>query len=205
MKQCCDCGTHKPLDQFNDKPSNADGKESRCRRCRNIRYKKGSIPTLVRRIYTSQVSNAKGRKHPAPSYTLDELQQWATQQPQMQPLFDAWVQSDYRKELAPSIDRRDPNLPYTLNNLQVLTWDENRAKGGTDKKVGIDVSTARAVACHAVDGSYICTYHSISEAARQVKGHEGAIINVANATPIKDSRGYFYVPRTHKGFIWKWP
>ena len=40
--------------------------------------------------------------------------------------------------LAPSIDRKDDYKPYTFDNIQLTTWQQNKAKGHEDCKNGIN-------------------------------------------------------------------
>ena len=43
-------------------------------------------------------------------------------------LFDQWVKNKYQKQFKPSVDRIDNKKPYLKNNIQMLTWAENRFK-----------------------------------------------------------------------------
>jgi len=43
-------------------------------------------------------------------------------------LFNEWVKSSYKKEFKPSIDRILNGKGYTKDNVQWLTWSENRYK-----------------------------------------------------------------------------
>lgn len=51
-------------------------------------------------------------------------------------LINAWERSGFQKNLKPSVDRINPKLPYTLANINMLTWAENRFKQAkTDGKL----------------------------------------------------------------------
>jgi hypothetical protein len=49
-------------------------------------------------------------------------------------LYRKWVASGQEVGLGPSLDRIDPLKGYTWDNIQWLTWDENRDKGRTEDK-----------------------------------------------------------------------
>jgi hypothetical protein len=114
------------------------------------------------------------------------------------------VASGYQKELKPSCDRLDNNRPYELDNLEIVTWEENRARAARDKAANTLLVNHRPVAAYNLDGSKHREYPSITEAMREVSGNMWGISSVANGVPVRDGRGHLYTPRTYKGFIWKW-
>lgn len=204
MKTCKDCNETKPYADFVPKASCSDGYEIRCRVCRAIRYNKADPYKAFRKIYLSQCTNSTSRGHPAPAYTLDQLLMWVDQQPAALPIWDAYVASNYTTGLRPSIDRLDDSKPYTLDNLQLLTWDKNRAKGAQDKKSGINNSCNRAVKALHLDGTLHKEYYSISQAVRELSGNAWGICSVADGKPITQKSGRTYTPKSYKGFKWQW-
>lgn len=203
MKTCKDCGKELPFSSFRKKPSNKDGYEIRCKECRNIRYNKADPRRVFAKIYNSQVANSVTRNHPAPDYTLDQLKDWVDSQPHAYNLWQNYVNSGYDNKLRPSVDRLDDSKPYRLNNIQLITWNENRQKGAASKMAG-GISTIRPVSAFNKDGSLHKTYVSTLAAARDVNGHSWGIATVADGKPVKDGRGQLYNPKSYKGFIWKW-
>ena len=204
MKPCKDCKKTLPLDAFRPKASNRDGRESRCKECRNIRYNKADPHRVFRKIYERQVIHSIRRGHPAPDYTLEELVAWADQQPQLVQLWQDYVASNYETSLKPSCDRKDNSKPYQLDNLEIVTGAENRARGARDKQAGNPNAGQRPVAAFNADGTLHREYHSIMEATRDVKGRMWGVVSVANGVPVKDGRGTPYTPKTYKGFAWRW-
>lgn len=204
MKKCIDCEEVLPFSFFNKKKSNKDGYDLRCKECRNIRYKRSTPELFVNKIYLSQVSNSVKRGHAEPSYTRDELLEWVLSQPNFNSLWKAYLASKYKIELAPSIDRLDNTKPYSLDNIELVTWQENRARWATDRRTGVVTDTHKPVASYTLDGVLVKEYISILEATRDVKGNHWGISSVANGVPVKDGRGRLYTPRSYKGFIWKW-
>jgi len=84
---------------------------------------------LTSATYGSQRASSLHRFHPMPSYTLDGMRSWLEQQPHYTQLVKEWIISNYDKSKTPSIDRIDSKKPYTLDNIQLMTWDENLKKG----------------------------------------------------------------------------
>ena len=204
MKTCKDCKEVKPYTDFVPKASCADGYEIRCRVCRAARYNKVDPFKVFKKIYLSQHTHSVSRGHPAPAYTLDQLLHWADSQPDLLRIWDAYVSSGYITDLRPSVDRVNDSLPYTLDNIQLLTWKQNRLKGAANKKAGINNSCNRAVKAYNLDGTLHKEYYSVSQAVREVNGRHWGIHSVADGTPVKDGKGYLYTPQTYKGFKWVW-
>ncbi len=204
MKKCSDCHQIKSFDQFVAKASCRDGYEPRCRVCRSIKYNKSTPDLFFKKIYHSQKIAALGRGHPPPSYSLEDLKIWADKQPNLFQLWNDYVNSAYNKNLAPSIDRIDDSKGYDLNNIQLMTWNQNRAKGAKSKMAGTVNARQRPVAAYHLDGSLHKKYISIMDAVRDINGRMWGIVSVANDSLIKDGKGYFYKPHSYKGFVWKW-
>lgn len=207
MKICIQCNENKPFSAFVPKSSGKDGYEIRCRKCRSIKYNKSTPELLSKKIYRSQVNNSKLRNHPLPLYSLTELTTWLLSNPKFNQMYSTWVASGYAKDLAPSIDRIDDSLPYSLNNIQLMIWKENRNKGAKSKKYGDIQVNHKPVEAYTKDGILHKRYISIAEAMRDMGGkgtQSWGIVTVCNGLPVKDGRGNFYTPKTYKGFVWKW-
>lgn len=204
MKLCIDCNTVKPYIAFNTRISCKDGWDVRCRECRGIKYYKGSTYVVARKIFNAQNNNCRKRGQALPSYTLKELEQWLIAQSNWDSLYDAWIASGYLKDLAPSVDRLDNNISYTLSNIQLVTWAENRRLGRLSIYLGKDTAQLRPVTAYHLDGRKYKDFYSVAAAVREVKGRQWGISTVANGVPVKDGRGTLYNPKTYKGFIWKW-
>lgn len=207
MKNCCDCNLTKPFVDFTTKKSCADGYEPRCKVCRSIRYNKGTPERCAKKMYNTQVTNSVNRGHVLPSYTLAEFTEWVLAQPTFDALYKAWESSGWVKDLAPSADRKDPNAPYTLDNLQLVTWEVNRAMGAQSKADCELLVNHRGVVAYHKDGSLYKEYASMAEAMREFGGkatQSWGISSVCNGIPVKDGRGALYTPKTYKGYSWKW-
>ena len=204
MKICVDCNISKPYEAFTKKASCADGYETRCKSCRSIRYNKSSLELVVKRLYGTQKLNSTKRNHPLPDYTQEELLQWVKQQPHWEQLYEEWKQSNYSKDKALSIDRIDSLKPYTLDNIALTTWEQNRQNGRNAVFNGDDTRNLRPVRALNLDNTHYKDYPSVALAVREVKGSYWGIASVADGVPVKDGRGNLYQPKTYKGFIWQW-
>jgi predicted lactoylglutathione lyase len=207
MKTCIDCNTCKPFTDFVPKASCKDGYEPRCRKCRSIKYNKSTPALLCKKIYNTQLLNSMRREHAAPTYNLTELTLWVVTQPQFSSMFADWEATGYAINKTPSVDRVDDNVGYTLDNIQLLTWEDNRLKSATAKQASTLIVNHRAVVAFTKDGVLHKRYASMAEAMREFGGKASqswGISSVCNGTQIKDGKGNLYTPKTYKGFIWKW-
>lgn len=129
-KKCTKCKQFKSLDRFGKNKKTKDKLRSWCFEClnelskSNSRTKKGVITT----IYNSQKQNSKRRGHRPPEYTRKELQDWAFSQEIFHVLYNEWKNSGYSKMLKPSFDRKYDDIHYCFNNIQIMTWQQNKEK-----------------------------------------------------------------------------
>jgi len=130
-KHCSSCKQLKPLTDFHNDNDRRDGKTNWCKLCNKKRYlkycrtKKG----LINQIYNNQIGTSKKRNHYPPDYTQEMLKEWIISQSNFDQLYKDWVASDYDTSLRPSPDQLDDSEPYTFDNLQLMTWGENKQKG----------------------------------------------------------------------------
>lgn len=206
-KQCTLCKNTLPLANFANQATGKKGKRSSCKECVKNTYqrtKKG----LVLAMHANQRAKSKKRGHPQPAYSREELFTWCDQQPQFHAMYDDWVASNYDMQTKPTCDRLDDYKPYSLCNLQLLTYKDNSTKYYQDAISGINTKSASAVVCYNLDGSYHCEYHSLSAAARAVGTSHANIRNVCEGKPISrtnpDGSIRTSIPKTCKGFKWEY-
>lgn len=154
-----------------------------------MRTKKG----LTIRIYDNQKTRSKRRGHNPPTYTQEEIREWLYSQPLFHKLYDNWKRLDFQKEYVPSIDRKEDHIGYTMSNIQLMTWGENKAKGEHDRKKGKIIYTQKKVRQFSIDGEFIMEYHSICEAERRT-----GVANSKIVTVCKGKR------KTAGGYKWKY-
>ena len=62
-----------------------------------------------------------------------EFYVWTLNDPTFDKLFVAWESTNYSRKLTPSINRKDPNLGYVLDNLEWITHSENSKLGALNR------------------------------------------------------------------------
>jgi hypothetical protein len=118
-------------------------------------------------VYLTQLRSSKDRGHPCPEYSKVQLNLWAEEN-QLSLLMELWKTSGYAKNLAPSVDRLNPNLPYSLQNIRLVPWKDNNDKAYEDRKARRHITKQnKRVRQLKMDGSLIAEYGSISSAARE--------------------------------------
>ena len=147
---------------------------------------------LLAKSYSAQLDACRKRNHPMPTYTLDEFREWVLAQDVFHELFNAWTASGHAKDLIPSTDRLDNSKSYSFDNLQIVTFKQNRENVYRDRKSGVVKTIDKAILQFSKAGEFIAEYFSIAEAARESKLHSQNISLVA-----KGKR------KTSGGFIWK--
>lgn len=168
MKKCSICSEFKDFSEFSFHKIQPDGYSSWCKKCSSIkkliyyRSKKG----LVYKIYQNQIQSSIRRKHNLPSYTRLELEDFIFSDSMFDKFYNDWIQSNYNRDLVPSIDRKDDYKPYSLDNIQLTIWKLNNKKGHYDRKHNINKKINKSVQQLSSDFIVVAEYDSIMEAQR---------------------------------------
>lgn len=176
MKNCSKCNIPQPLTEFGVKKS--DGLyNSWCKACVRLAAKlyKRTHQGLIQCIYANQIRSSKRRNHPKPTYTKAWLQNFILTQPHFEKLYRIWVNSNYARNTVPSIDRLDDNAPYSENNIQLLSWEQNNEKG---KTCYLEGKLGKKVTQYSLDERPIKDYPNMSSAAKAVGCTIGEISRV---------------------------
>lgn len=137
-KTCTKCLSTKSLNDFANRAISRDGRTSSCIKCDREKvdlYQK-TIAGVVSRIYSHQKETSKKRGHGIPAYTRDELLRFLRNDWLFNLLFDNWANCGYHKMYRPSVDRKEDKLGYSFENIQIMTWAENKAKASRDMRSG---------------------------------------------------------------------
>ena len=146
---------------------------------RIVDYKRKAI----RESYYNQIKASMKRGHVPPSYTLYELYDWALAQSVFHVLFDEWVDGGKKKKKKPSFDRLDDNVPYRLDNIQLMTWEENEQKAHDDMRVGKlkhGTKPQKEIEQYTMNFEIVASYVSSREASRVTGIGQGTIASCAS-------------------------
>lgn len=152
---------------------------------------------LVRHVFNNQRLTSRRAGRPEPTYTYKQLEDWFLNHPNFQKLYNAWVASDYDRNLSPSVDRKDNTLGYSFNNIELMTWRQNLTNQKT-QNMSCEFLTANSKGVSQLDmeGNLIETFKSISNALRSIRGKSVGVSNVASAANGNLPHAY--------GFRWAW-
>lgn len=171
-KICFKCNSFKPLSQFYKHSAMSDGYLGKCKSCtkndvnQNQNDYDKTEKGVIRIIYKTQKGNSKRRGHIPPTYSKDELKTFLYENG-FKNLYNNWVNSGYDKKKKPSVDRLDDFKGYSLDNISLVTWEENKNKQTQDIINGTSTSGKR---CKPVlqfkDGVQIARYVSYADCKR---------------------------------------
>jgi len=186
MKICSKCSELKELSEFTKV-------RAECKVCINKRSKsyfrtKGG---LITRIYSNQISSSKTRKYSPPSYVKQELKDWLLSQEIFHELYYNWKASGYEKLLAPSCNRINDYKGYSLDNIELITWEENNIKYYSDKINGINNKNSKSVISICKITIVEVEYHSIRQAERET-GTANQDISKCCLGKRKSAGGYYW-------------
>lgn len=172
MKTCKDCGEEK-------EPCMFYGVQNECKECTKKRVRANSKRVgnaydfsekgVFRVIYKSQKRHQKLRGHGEMPYTKQDLVLWCKKNG-FDALFSEWVKSGYKTPLKPSVDRLDDFKGYSLDNIQLGTWQDNRNHQAQDIINGCGTSGRRCKPVLKLDNRMviISKYVSYNSAVRDV-------------------------------------
>lgn len=168
LVRCIKCGELKTSSLFVKDKTIISGYKLLCKNCDRLRAKKyrQTKRGLISQIYNHQKQNSKRRGYNNPNYTKNQLMEWIICQPLFFELFETWEQCNYHKELTPSVDRKDDYKSYTIDNIQLMTWGQNRKKSYKDVKYGINNKKSKTTLQLDMNGNFIKEYYSLKEASR---------------------------------------
>lgn len=179
-KKCICCGKIKSSTRFRCS-KHMDGTlvfGKKCKDCylNDLNNWRKTVEGLVFTIYSHQKSHSNHRGDVLPNYTKHELYDWVVNYDGFYSLYNNWVESGYAKALKPSCDRLNDYKPYTLNNIRVVTWQENNKRSHRDKINGVNNKDSLAVIQETMSGDFVKEHYSIKQAAREVNISDSLIV-----------------------------
>ena len=190
LRRCTTCDEKKSLSEYSRNRIGSHGLYWQCKDCGLLYHR--TIGGLIRRIYLGQRDSCKRRKHPTPGYTKQELSVWLHENG-LEALYEDWVASGYKKDKIPSVDRLDSLKPYTFDNLELVTWEENNRRAKEDQRngVGSNGRVCKSVYQYSLKGEYLNEYVSRAEAARDI-GTDGSSISAVMTGKMKSAGGFLW-------------
>jgi hypothetical protein len=156
------------------------------------KYEKTFKGFLVR-LYRNMKSRITGvQKKNIKSYLGKELldkhvfYEWALSNDDYKRLYDDYVNSNYDRKKAPSVDRIDTRYGYSIDNIQFITMSQNSGKDG-----------AKKIHKYSLGMEYLCSYKSIKDAATH-NGVAECSITMAASPKYKSSKAGGYIWRYEK-------
>lgn len=127
---------------------------------------------VLTRIYHAMRGRCREKGRPLPDFTLQEFHERFLNDPLYLKLYRGWIWSAFDKYKKPSFDRIDPLKSYTLGNLELVTWRENRDRAD---KTALITSSTQVIMCDK-DGREIKMFNSVREAAVAARCQESGIV-----------------------------
>lgn len=178
MKKCTTCNQEKTINDFHKDRYSVSGLTFRCKECELIRSKiyKKTEDGLISVIYSNQKSNARKREMELPNYTKLELKEWLYSNG-FKLIYDSWKKSNYNTRLVPSCDRIDDYKSYTLENIRIVTWDENNRRYYSDAMSGKNTKNTKSIiGINNISGDQK-RFYSLSQASRELNINRCGISN----------------------------
>ena len=126
---------------------------------------------VLTNIYCKMKERSNLKSIQCPDYSLKEFHEMFLNNHSFLNIFKFWELRGYQYYDKPSIDRRDPDKGYTKDNIQIMTWGDNRRKG--DRENAIRITTS--VVMFNMDGDKTREFESTNEAVRITGFSQGLI------------------------------
>ena len=172
MLECTKCKTTKPLDEFYRQVKSKHGRQSQCKVCSNelkriyhqtqaykdratayrkskvgrdsIRIYRKSVHGKARTLFNSAIKRSRERDIEFDldiNWIKERVAAGSCEVTGIKFVLDA-MSGQRRHPFAPSLDRRDSNKGYTVDNVQVVCWIFNGAKSDFDLDAVLTLSRA---------------------------------------------------------------
>lgn len=148
---------------------------------------------VLTNLYHKQIERCLKKGKHLPTYTLKELHARFLNDEKYIKIFENWAANGFQYYDTPSIDRNNPELGYTMDNIQIMSWLENRAKG--DQENAQRFTTAIVMMDR--DGNELRQFESLKEASEELGISQG-LISMCCQGKRNHTRGYVFKYRGDK-------
>ena len=165
-----------------------------------LNYARRKLSNIKQRARRSNFENIK--------FTNIEFLEWIMNQDNYESLYLNYINNNKDVNFAPSVDRHDDYETYSIDNIRLTTWKENKDKYNSDRIIGKNTKQSKPVIGVKVDGEKI-RFHS-SHYASQQTGVVRSSINRSCHTnrkfkKLKSRSGeYYWIFEEDKYRIEKW-
>ncbi len=165
-KSCVRCHIPRDFDEY-------DERRNVCKVCRSAEQlaSRRSRNGMIGVIYRSMVLTSRDRGFEPVAFSLDELKYWFNSRSNADALYDRWVANNYDKDMKPTIFRRDYTLPYTIDNLVLMSLPANYKRSARNY---LKVRSIPVVQ-YDLDGEFIAEFGSAKEASDSLEKATGSI------------------------------
>lgn len=171
FKDCITCKESKLLIDYYKHAAMADGHLNKCKECAKRHSKENeavkgksrnqTVKGVVRVLYKTQKQNQIKRGHGELPYTKKEFRDWLFDN-DFEALYKEWVAGNYAKDLKPSVVRVDSTKGYSFDNIELITWGENKKRQYGDIKDGVGSSGKRCKALLQLDANNVLVKRHVS-------------------------------------------
>lgn len=87
---------------------------------------------VLTNLYSKMRERTKRNGLEKMDFSLKEFHETFLCDDQFLEIYQEWVESGFDTYKKPSVDRKDNEKGYSRNNIQILSWEENRRKGDAE-------------------------------------------------------------------------
>ena len=176
-KECNKCHKIKTRDMFVKRDATKSGLYAYCKSCHNKLHiiNNRTVSGFITSLFSNHTKRAKKHNYETYFTSFDKLKKWILNQDNFYSLFTEWKDSGFMKDFIPSIDRLDDYKGYSLDNIRLVTWIENKHKADYDRKNGLNNKISDAVIQYDMNMNFIAEYHSIRQAERMTNAFSSNI------------------------------
>jgi len=211
LKKCSKCNKHLDISKFSVRLTGRykGHSLSMCKKCSvaNCNEFDRTFSGCISNIYSTQIQSSKKRGHTLPTYSLTQLSSRLVNDFVFQLIYTNWVNLNFNTDMKPSLDRLNSNKPYTLNNLKIGTWLENKKNFEQEVFDGKHLKSGRSglkvVRQLTLGNVEVAVFNSLAIAERATSIQAESIGNCCRHAQAKGKNGLLYTHKTAGGFKWE--